>query len=87
MQNAIDAIAEVNKKPLFTTKPDHKVRKATVLQLKSILRGKKRITTKKSVMNKASRKKVARSFKDSDVVWNTEANGLNYFKSVYGQNT
>ena len=86
MQNAIDSIAEINKKPLFIQNPEHKVRNATIKQLKSILRGRKAITLKKGIMNKQQRKLINTKFNEAEVIWSTEETGLDYFKTIYGQN-
>lgn len=87
MQNALDAISEVNKKSVFIKNPDHQVRKATIIQLKSILRGRKVITLKKQAITKPYRKKINNALDESKVVWNTEENGLDYFRKLYGQNS
>lgn len=86
MQNAIDSIAEINKKPLFVQKPEHKIRKQTIVQLKSILRGRKAITFKKRIMNKKQRKLVNARFNEAEVIWSNEETGLDYFRTIYGQN-
>lgn len=69
----------------FISPPTHKVSIRTIKQLKLILRGRSSIRSKVLPFPSKSNKVAKKAFKSDGVIWNTEANGLDYLKSLYNQ--
>lgn len=71
------------RRPLnWGTHPQHQVSRQTIVQLKMVLKGKRRIEAKYP-FNKSYRKKLKKNFEHAAVIWNNEANGLGFLNSIY----
>ena len=68
---------------VFGCYPEHKVSKKTMLQLKSVLKGRPRITVKKRLLPKAYIKKVDNAFQSGNIVWDTPKSIVDQYSKPY----
>lgn len=80
-----DLISHFKYRINFGQKPTHKVSNGAIIQLKSILRGRVVIKSKRNPFNAKTVKKSNAAFKNGEVIWNDESNGLDFIKNIYGE--